>query len=59
MSSRRQRSQLLEATPQHLHSLMRQRTGTTTTCGRNEKAPLPPLIWGIEPQEGSGPQALL
>jgi hypothetical protein len=59
MSSRRQRSQLMEATPLHLHSLRRERTGMTTTCGRNEKAPLHPLRWGIEPQEGSGPQALL
>jgi hypothetical protein len=39
MSSRRQRSQLLGATPLHLHSLRRERTGMITTCGRNEKAP--------------------
>jgi hypothetical protein len=59
MSSRRQRSQRSEATPLHLHSLMRERTGMITDLWRKRKNLLCPPFWGSGPQEGSDPQALL
>jgi hypothetical protein len=59
MSSRRHRSQLLEATLLHLHNLMRERTGMITDLWPKRKNLLCPPIWGSGPQEGSGPQALL
>ena len=58
MSSRRHRSQLLTATLLHLHSLMRKEPGDHDLW-RKRKNLLCPPIWGIGPQEGLGPQALL
>jgi hypothetical protein len=59
MSAYRHRSQPLEATFFHLHSLMRERTEMIMNLWRKRKNLLCPLFWGSGPQEWLGPQALL
>jgi hypothetical protein len=57
MSSRRQRSQRLEATPLRLHSLMRERTGMITTYGGND--PPVPTERGDRASGGFGPSGII